>query len=286
MLKVTAPAKLNLTLEVLGKRLDGFHEIRSVVQAISLCDSLSFSLSRGIEIECADSEWKPEVSLVSKAAALLQETTGRTKGVFIKVGKRIPLLSGLGGDSSDAAATLRGLNRLWGLNLAPWQLAEQAAKLGSDVTFFLSGGTALMEGRGEVITPLPALPGRWLVLLVPPLVRAEGKTERLYRSLSAGRFTEGQISDRLVDLITTGGEIALSDCFNVFDSVADDRFDGLDRYRWQFLDAGAHQVRLAGSGPTLFTMMKDKAQAEKIYKNLKVKGLETYLAETLNRLET
>ncbi len=115
MLTVPAPAKLNLTLEVLAKRQDGFHEIRSVIQTINLCDSLRFQLSQNIRFNSNMPNWIPAKSLVSKAAMSLQEATGCSKGAAIEVSKRIPLESGLGGDSSDAAATLRGLNKLWGL---------------------------------------------------------------------------------------------------------------------------------------------------------------------------
>ncbi len=148
MSTLQAPAKLNLTLEVLAKRRDGFHEIRSVIQTINLCDSLRFQLSQNIEFNSDQSDWVSEESLVSKAASLLQEVTGCGKGATIEVSKRIPLLSGLGGDSSDAAATLCGLNKLWGLGLSQDKLLELATRLGSDVAFFLYGGTALVEGRG------------------------------------------------------------------------------------------------------------------------------------------
>ncbi|MFC1981580.1 4-(cytidine 5'-diphospho)-2-C-methyl-D-erythritol kinase [Chloroflexota bacterium] len=158
MLTVPAPAKLNLTLEVLGKRPDGFHEIRSVIQAINLCDSLRFQLSQEVTVKSDMPDWSAEESLVSKAASLLQRTTGCSKGASIEVEKLIPLISGLGGDSSDAAAALRGLNQLWKLGLTQEKLVGLAAQLGSDVAFFLYGGTALAEGRGELVTPLPPPP--------------------------------------------------------------------------------------------------------------------------------
>ena len=195
------------------------------------------------------------------------------------------MLSGLGGDSSDAAATLRGLNQLWGLALTPGRLAELASRLGSDVAFFLYGGTALIEGRGEVISPLPPLPQMWVVLLVPPVPRLTGKTGRLYASLKAGYYTDGQITDRLVALLTKGEEMAPANLFNVFGSVASEIFDGLGESRQQFLNAGAKEVHLAGSGPALFTLVKDRVQAEKIYNNLQQKGLESYLVETLAAID-
>ena len=198
MLTVMAPAKLNLTLEVLGKRPDGFHEIRSVIQTISLCDSLCFHLSQNITVKSNTPGWVPEESLVSRAASLLQETTGCSKGAIIEVEKRIPLVSGLGGDSSDAAATLRGLNRLWELDLTSEKLVELAAQLSSDMAFFLYGGTAMAEGRGEIVTPLPPLPPMWAVLVMPDVPRLPGKTGQLYASLNSSHYTDGQITEKLV----------------------------------------------------------------------------------------
>ncbi len=285
MLTILAPAKLNLTLEVLAERSKGFHEIRSVIQTINLCDCLRFQLSQSITIKCAEPAWLPEKSLVSKAARLLQEVTKCPEGATIEVNKRIPLLSGLGGDSSDAAAILSGLNKLWGLRLSLPELLELASPLGSDVSFFLYGGTALVKGRGEVVTPLPPWPHMWVVLVMPPVPRRQGKTGRLYASLKAEHYTDGQITDRLVALLTERAEVAPSMLFNVFDSIAAESFSGLGVYWEQFLKAGAREVHLAGSGPSLFTLVKDKAQAEKIYKNLQQQGLESYLLETLATMD-
>ena len=285
MLTLQEPAKLNLALEVLGKRQDGFHEIRSVVQTINLCDGLSFRLSQDIEFNCADPDWVPEASLVSKAANLLQRTTGCSKGAAIEVNKRIPLVSGLSGDSSNAATTLRGLNQLWGLGLSLAELLELASQLGSDVPFFLYGGTALVRGRGEIVTPLSPLPHMWAVLMIPPVPRMPGKTGRLYASLKTTHYTDGQITDRLVALLAEGREVTPSNLFNVFDGVAFDSFTGLKEYREQFLQAGAQEIHLAGSGPTLFTLAKDKAEAEKIYWHLQQQGLESCLTKTLEAIE-
>jgi len=204
MLTMLAPAKLNLTLEVLAKRQDGFHEIRSVIQTINLCDSLRFQPSQNIEFKSNTPNWLPERSLVPKAASLLRNTTGCSKGVTIEIDKHIPLLSGLGGDSSDAAATLRGLNQFWESGLSLQELVELASQLGSDVAFFLYGGTARLEGRGERVTPLPPLPHMWAVLVVPPVPRLPGKTEQLYASLKASHYTDGQVTERLVDTLKEG----------------------------------------------------------------------------------
>ena len=284
MLTVLAPAKLNLTLEVLAKRRDGFHEIRSVIQTINLCDSLHFQLSQNIEFKSSMPDLVPENSLVSKATSLLGEATGCASGATIEVTKRIPLVSGLGGDSSDAAATLRGLNKLWGLGLSPPELLELASQLGSDVAFFVYGGTAVVRGRGEMVTPLPPLPPMWVVVMMPPVPRMERKTERLYASLNPGHYTDGQVTGSLVALLTgrsLKGERLVSNIFNVFDGVARDSFTGLGEYWQQFLEAGAQQVHLAGSGPALFTLLKDKVEAGRLHRNLQQRGLESYLVETL-----
>jgi len=285
MLTVLAPAKLNLTLEVLAKRQDGFHEVRSVIQTINLCDSLRFHLNQSTEFKCDMPNWIPEESLVSKAAGLLRRVTGCTKGTTIEVSKRIPLVSGLGGDSSDGAATLRGLNKLWGLDLSPEELHELATELGSDVAFFLYGGTALVKGRGEMVTPLPPLPHRWVVLMVPQVPRLPRKTEQLYSRLKPNHYTDGQITERLVDVLKKGSEFAPSLLFNTFENVALARPSELGVYRSHILKVGATNVHLAGSGPALFTLVKDKAQAEDLCVRLQQQGIELYIIDTLASVE-
>jgi 4-diphosphocytidyl-2-C-methyl-D-erythritol kinase len=287
VLTVLAPAKVNLTLEVVAKRADGFHEIRSVVQTIDLCDRLHFRLSDRVEFRCSDPNWVSEESLVSKAADLLCQRAGRSKGAIVTLKKRIPLISGLSGDSSDAAAMLRGLNRLWGMGLSLGELLGLAEELGSDVPFFLCGGTALLEGRGEVVTPLPPFPQMWLVLVLPPVPRMAGKTGRLYSRIRAEHYTDGEATKRLVSQLSKGGGVmpAPAMLFNVFDRVALDYFDGLSVYREQFLKSGAQEIHLAGSGPVLFTLTGDETRAERIYRNLKRQKLESYLTHTLAAIE-
>ena len=285
MLTVKTPAKINLTLEVLSKRPDGYHEIRSVIQTINLCDSLSFSLNDKLQFGSDAPDFVVEESLVSRAAALLQQTTGCSKGARIEIGKRIPLASGLGGDSSGAAAILRGLNKLWRLGLSSAQLLELAPRLGSDVAFFLYGGTALVEGRGERVTPLPPLPHRWVVLLMPPVPRMPEKTRQLYASLKPSHYTDGQITQKLVKVLNEGGEFKPSMLFNTFENVAFEFFPGLKVYKEHFTQLGASYVHLTGSGPALFTMLEDKAQAEDLYTRCQQQGLESYLADTMASLE-
>ncbi len=279
MLTVNAPAKLNLTFEVLGKQPDGYHQIRSVIQAISLGDRLTFRVSYELGFRSNLPDWSAGESLVSRAAQLLRVTAGCSEGAIVEVEKRIPLVSGLGGDSSDAAAALYGLNELWKLGLSGDKLLELAAQLGSDVPFFLHGGTALAEGRGEKITPLPAPPRSWLVLVVPAVPRLPGKTGRMYASLNARHYTDGQITERLTDVLRGGGDFSASLLFNTFENVAFTEDSELRLYRDHLLKMGADNVHLAGSGPTLFTLSSDRQQAVDLYALCRQQGMETYLVE-------
>ena len=191
----------------------------------------------------------------------------------------------MGGDSSDAAAVLRGLNQLWGLGLSRGELLELAWQLGSDVAFFLYGGTALVEGRGEMVTPLPPLPHMWVVLVMPPVPRLPGKTKQLYDSLKANHYTDGRITERLVVELREGREFTPSLLFNTFENVAFTRFSGLSVSRSHMVKISAIDVHLAGSGPALFTLIKDRTQAEELCFRLKQQRLEPYLTETLATIE-
>ncbi|MGP8080017.1 MAG: 4-(cytidine 5'-diphospho)-2-C-methyl-D-erythritol kinase [Dehalococcoidales bacterium] len=284
MLTVEAPAKINLTLEVLGIRTDGYHEIRSVIQTLSFCDTLQITPGKEINFKGNMTEWSSEQSLVIKAVKLLKEATGCTKGAKIKIKKRIPLISGLGGDSSDAASLLRGLNEFWELNIPPNKLRDMAQNLGSDVSFFLTGGTALMAGRGETITALPPVPHQWVILIVPDVSGIPGKTKRLYNMLQPSHFTDGKITDKLVTDLKSGAVLSTSLLFNTFENVVFTRGEELTDYRDHLLKLGAPNVHLAGSGPTLFILLDKKPQAEELLQRLQDRKMEAYLTETRNCL--
>ena len=284
MLVIEAPAKINLTLEVLGKRNDGYHEIRSVIQTLSFCDSLQITPGKEVEFKGNIPEWSSERSLVIKAVESLKKATGSVMGAKIKIKKRIPLISGLGGDSSDAAAILRGLNQFWELNVPPNKLRDMAQNLGSDVSFFLTGGTALMEGRGEIITSLPPIPHHWIILIIPDVSRIPGKTKRLYSMLQPVHFTDGKITDKLAADLKLKGEFNTSLLFNTFENVVFARGEELTNYRDHLLKLGAPNVHLAGSGPTLFTILNGKPQAEGLVKRFKDLQIEAYLTETRSSL--
>lgn len=284
MLTIEAPAKINLTLEVLGKRVDGYHEIRSMIQTINFCDSLQITQNKEVRFKSNKSVWSGEQSLVAKAVKLLQAATGSTQGASIKIKKCLPLISGLGGDSSDAAAVLRGLNQLWELGLSTTKLQALTQQLGSDVSFFLSGGTALMEGRGEKVTPLPPMPHQWIILIIPEVPRLPGKTKRVYSMLRPSHYTDGKITEKLITFLKSGGEFSSSLLYNVFENVVFGSGEELTILRDHLLKIGAPNIHLAGSGPTMFTLLEDKSQAEDLLVRLKNQRIEAFLTETRNSL--
>lgn len=276
MLTVYAPAKINLVLEVLGKDND-YHRISSIVQSIDLCDVLNFQLDEEVCFECDVPSLKRD-NLVTRAATLLKESTKCSLGTRIELRKHIPWGVGLGGGSSDAAATLLALNELWGLGLPLSELVQLASELGSDVPFFIHKGTALVEGKGEKVTPLPSLPSTCFVLLVPPLPKISDKTKQMYGKLNAAHYTEGRFIQQALSYLKQGKAIDHSLMFNVFEMVAFDFFPGLDKYRKTLEEAGAPGVYLAGSGPCLFTFFSEERQAKVISLNLRGQGLECYVA--------
>lgn len=276
MLTFEAPAKINLTLEVLGKRPDGFHEIRSVMQSVDLCDTLTFAPADETTISCDMPGWSAERSLVSRAIELLREKSGCTRGLSIDITKKIPLMSGLGGDSSDAAAAIKGLNELWGLGMTAESLAGIAPELGSDVTFFLRGGTALATGRGEVITPLPSIVETWFVLVLPEIHENIGKAARMYRSLGASHYTDGKITEKLAGTIKHGDPVSDSLLFNTFENIAYDDFVIRHVYVEHLEKLGASRVHLAGSGPALFVLFNRWEAAEDFFIRCRDQGMKVY----------
>jgi 4-diphosphocytidyl-2-C-methyl-D-erythritol kinase len=281
MIVRSAFAKLNLTLEVLGRRPDGYHEIRSVMQAISLADTISFAPADEISWRSDLPEWDAGKSLVFRAAALLRDQTGATGGAAILVEKRVPLLSGLGGDSSDAAATLLGLNELWELGLGRDDLISLGKRLGSDVPFFFYGGTALVTGRGQDVALLPPLSPQWIVLALPPGPRSPGKTAALYQALTARHYTDGQTTRRLADDITAGQPLDKSLLFNTFENVAFASQSRLDAARQHIGKLAGSAVHLAGSGPVLFVVCRDRAKAEALSSELRGQQFAAYSTRTV-----
>ena len=279
MLTVYAPAKVNLVLEVLGKD-NGYHRIRSVVQSIDLCDVLNLELDKEIRFECDEPRLRRD-NLVTRAVSLFKESTKCDLGARIELRKHIPWGAGLGGGSSDAAATLLSLNELWRLEMPLSRLIRLAFELGSDVPFFIHKGTALVEGKGERVRPQPPLPSTSFVLLVPPLPKVPDKTKQMYSSLRVADFTGGEFVEAALLSLRQGQRPDPDVMFNVFENVAFNLFPGLEKYRRILEEAGAPQAYLAGSGPCLFALFSRKEEAADLFSRLKKQRLECYLAYSL-----
>jgi 4-diphosphocytidyl-2-C-methyl-D-erythritol kinase len=273
-------AKVNLTLEILRKRPDGFHELSSLVHTISLADDLRIEPADGLLTRVEGLHIDPQANLVARAAALLAASLRETRGARLSLAKRIPLAAGLGGGSSNAAATLVGLNTLWGGRLTATQICELAAQLGSDVPFFVRGGAALMRGRGEELESLPPCVGQWLVLLVPPHV-LEDKTRRLYATLEPHDFTDGAITARGADHLRQGVSLDEDEFVNGFERAARHVFPGLSEL-WQAAERLSHtRFCLSGAGPSLFALAADNAQARRLAAILESLEADTYVARTV-----
>ncbi len=283
MIQRNAYAKINLCLEVIARRDDGYHDIISVMQLVDLHDTLTFTHADDLTVECDDPTLAGgETNLVWRAARLLQESAGVAAGARIELHKRIPTSAGLAGGSSDAAATLLGLCELWDLKLSKGELRYLASRLGSDVPFFLNGPTALVEGRGERVTHLPAtLPG-WAVLVCQPY-HLPNKTQRLYASLKKQDMTDGNTTQQLVHTILRE-EFPRADLLhNSFQRVAFAMFAGLDQTAQIMLKSSGRDAHLSGSGPTLFTLFTaaQRSRAQATYDTLHAQGLNTYLTRLI-----
>ena len=278
MTEEKAYAKINLALEVLGRRDDGYHEVSTVLQAIELADHLAFEESEGLSLECDDPAIAGKGNLALRAARLLQQATGSSRGASITLRTGIPVAAGLGGGSSDAAVTLLALNRLWGVGMSPDELMELGATLGSDVPFFLQNSAcALATGRGERIAPLPAAERWWVVVLRPKVAPLANKTATLYSMLAKKDFSDGSRVATMVEELKTG-RLTTEGLHNAFERVSGVAFPGLDEYRRVFTRAGAPFAALAGSGPALYTLVDSAEQGSEILDALLQAGREAYMA--------
>jgi len=268
----------------LGRREDGYHEIASIMQTIGLHDFLTLEAADETGFSCSAPELQTGDNLVLKAVRALREATGEKVGARITLEKKIPRDAGLGGGSSDAAAALKGLNRLWGLGLAADKLAEIAAGIGSDVPFFIYGGTCLAQGRGGKITPLPDITSAWFVLLQPGIAVPVNKTAALYSMLEPAHYSGGGLAVGAAERFKNGETEAVV-LYNTFDSVAAEAYNGLQRYREALEKAGAGETHLAGSGPLLFSMFHSRQEALAVQAKLSLINMDSILAPGVTRDE-
>ena len=279
---LSAYAKVNLTLEVLSKRPDGYHEVATVLQTVSLADTIVMQEAGALEVRCDVSDLESTDNLVFSSARMLQRATGCARGAIIDLVKRIPMAAGLGSGATDAAAALIGLNTLWGLALPRQRLEEVAAAIGSDVPFLLHGGTAVATGRGEIVRPLAPVGEMWMVLLSPRLGAVKNKTASMYALLEPSHYTSGQLTRELAENCGSGAAVDTGQLFNVFENVAFDFFPGLSSYRSILTEAEAQCVHLAGAGPALFAPVRDRREGQATLSRLETGGHEAYLVRTVS----
>lgn len=252
--KVTelAHAKINLTLEVLGKRPDGFHNLVTVMTTIGLHDVVTVTASDELTL-VNDGGVPAERNIALSAAKELRKAAGVAGGASISLDKKIPEAAGLGGGSADAAATLRALNRLWGLEMSREDLAGIGAQVGSDVSFLVHEGTALVQGRGEDVTLIPA-PAIDRILVLSPGISVTNKTATLFSLIGKSRYTRGALSHKLAARIRAGHDAPAEFFFNVFQDLAPEVFEGWEQYRDAFASLGAREIMLSGAGPSMFAI--------------------------------
>jgi 4-diphosphocytidyl-2-C-methyl-D-erythritol kinase len=278
-----AYAKINLTLDVLGRRADGYHELATVMQTVDLSDTicLAQSADEQVDLHCDRAELSTTENLVVRAAQLVRQRLGIERGIVLELRKCIPLAAGLGGGSSDAAAVLLALQKWWQLPLTTGDLLEMAAALGSDVPFFLTGGLALCEGRGERVTPLaPRWPAalRWFVLIKPAIAIS---TSAVFGNLPASDYSDGAHSREVCAALKEGYEPRSEDLHNDLERGVLERYSEVARARNDLFSAGAELVRLSGSGPTLFAPFANLAGATQVQRNMQSRGYEAYLARAI-----
>jgi len=277
-----APAKINLTLDVVGKREDGYHEVEMIMTMVDLADWLSFKDIDDNKILLESNSGvvpNDERNLVYKAAKLIKETYRVQRGVHITLKKNIPVAAGLAGGSSDAAATLRGLNRLWSLSLSEKELLSLGEQIGSDVPFCVSGGTALVTGRGEKVKKLPSPPPGWVILAKMP----KGvSTADVYGNLNWKDIKEHPKTNEMIEVLEKGDFPQMTNLLhNVLEDVTFQLYPRVLQLKEQISQFGADGVLMSGSGPTIFALVQKESRMNRIYNGLRGFCKEVYAVRLL-----
>ena len=285
-MKVKAHAKINLSLDVVGKREDGYHLLEMVMQSIDLHDELTLDLTQqGIELTCN----LPYVPLNSrniayKAIRMFLDFNSLSQGIHLHIEKRIPVGAGLAGGSTNAAATLMALNEMFGYPMSMTQLLNLGLSLGADVPFTMIGGTALCEGVGELITKLPDFSGKIVVLTKPPFsvstkqIFSEYHIDKVNRHPETKRLIQGIQADDFNQVAANLG--------NVLENVTLKQHPVLRSIKKELRELGAAGCLMSGSGPTVFGLFDDRSQAKAAYAVFAKRYRETFLTTTIGSLPT
>lgn len=284
-ISVKALAKINLGLDVVGKRKDGYHEVRMVMQTIHLFDRLEITRNTSSEITIATNlSFLPTNgnNLVYKAASLLKEEYGIRDGIHVKLHKHIPVAAGMAGGSTDAAAVLYGMNRMFDLGLSRQDLMRKGIQIGADVPYCVMRGTALAEGIGEKLTALPPMV-KCPVLIAKPQISVS--TRSVYENLRINDATVHPDIDRLIaDIRAKNLADIASDMGNVLESVTIPRYPIISQIKAHMMEHGALNALMSGSGPTVFGLFADEDTAEDAYESMRSAGLakQLYLTTIYN----
>ncbi len=279
---LAAYAKINLTLDILGKRDDGYHEVAMVMQSVGLSDTVNIQKAAdgiGLSIEGADL-LADASNLAHKAARLFCDEENITGGVKINLIKKIPIAAGLAGGSADAAAVLKGMNILFEKNLSAHELCRLGEKIGSDIPFCIKGGLWEATGRGEILTKLPPMPKIFVLLAKPPVAVS---TAWAYTNYDAAPAKNHPDNARMKEAIAAGDwEKAAKFADNVLQSVTEKEYPVIGEYKRQMLEAGALAALMSGSGPTVFALFDDYEKAAKAAKTMGEICPEVFLTVTVN----
>ena len=270
-MELDARAKVNLTLDILRRREDGYHDMQMVMQSVTLADRLTVTPARGAEGQAAsDLRFLPtgNKNLAQVAAAAFREAVGLGGEVDVDIQKRVPVCAGLAGGSADAAAVLRAMNRLSGAGLSPDRLAEIGARAGSDVPFCVLGGTALAEGRGERLTPLPPLPPCRIVICKPPF---SVSTPQLFGRVNVRKIVRRPDTAGVVAALEAGDLAGVARrMYNVFEDVMEPRrYAEISSIKAELIDCGALGASISGSGPSVFGLFDSEAAAREALARLR-----------------
>ena len=273
-MRLRALAKINLGLDILRKREDGYHEVRMIMQTIQMYDVLEMKRVRkpGISLS-VNYSYIPndERNLVYKAAKLLMDEFQIQDGVSIQLKKRIPVAAGMAGGSSDGAAVLWGINQMYGLGLSMQALMERGVRLGADVPYCIQRGTALAEGIGEKLTELPAPPKASILVAKPPIMVS---TKEVYQSLKADELSSHPDIDGMIEALKQGSLQGITDRMdNVLETVTVEQFPVIAQIKDFMKEHGAMNALMSGSGPTVFGIYKEEQEALAAEKALREMGL-------------
>jgi len=279
-IKRYAYAKINLSLDVLKRRSDGYHEVEMIMQQVDLHDILTFEeMESGIEIICNDKRVPTDESnLIYKAYKIIKEKYSIDKGVRIYLEKNIPIAAGLAGGSSDAAQTLIGISKLWDLQINDIELMEMGVSIGADIPFCIFGGTGFARGIGEDISEITSFKNNIIVLAKPDI---DVSTKQVYENLNF-RIVDHPDTDSLLKAIERKDIKFIADNMkNVLETVTIKKHPIIDNIKKQMIDCGAMGSMMSGSGPTVFGIFETKEQAEKCKNILKENIDEVYVTETI-----